>query len=145
MKTLPRATRLTALLSGLALGAGVSLVPSVQAYLELSERMKGASVMLVILFLFFGPVLLFVVGVPHLSVDWPSQQRSAYWASLRQIGLRALIWLGGCGISVAALAHFGPHLVVGQARVAVVTRLAQTQELNPGQANPCSEPPSPHS
>jgi hypothetical protein len=84
-------------------GAGAVLVPVLQTALALSQQMKNVSVMLVIVLLFFAPVLLYVVGVPHLSTRWTPARRSAYWSSLRQVGLRALIWVFGCGVGVAAV------------------------------------------
>lgn len=106
MRTLPPATRLAALLSGMVLSVGMSLVHALQAATAMSQQAQNISALFALLLLLFCPVMIFVVGIAHLSIRSPALQKSAYRASLGQVALRFLFWLGGCGIGVAALAAF---------------------------------------
>ena len=107
MRTLPAATRLAALLSGMVLSVGMSAVHALQAAMAMSQQAEQVSELFALLFLLFCPVMIFVVGIAHLSIRSPALQKSAFRASLGQVALRFLFWLGGCGIGIAALAAFG--------------------------------------
>lgn len=107
MKIALPATRLAALLSGIVFSVGMSSLHALQAAMEMSLQAENVSALFALLFLLFCPVMIFVVGVPHLSIRSPALQRAAYLSSLGQVGMRFLFWLGGCGIGIAALAAFG--------------------------------------
>ena len=57
-----------------------------------------------LVFLFFGPVLIFVVGTAHLSIKSSAMLKHIYWASLGQVALRSVFWLLGGGLGFALLA-----------------------------------------
>ena len=104
MALLLTATKLTALLSGVALGLGLPAIEATAKGLELPATAQQAVFLLGLLLLFFAPVLLFVVGAAHLSIRSRDMARAIYWSSLGQVAMRALVWLVGCGIGFAVLA-----------------------------------------
>lgn len=106
MKTLPAATRLAAFLSGVALSVGMSSVHALQSAMAMSQQAEKISELFALLLLLFCPVMIFVVGITHLSIRSHALQKSAYRASLAQVALRFLFWLGGCGLGITAPATF---------------------------------------
>ena len=104
MKPPLQATKLTALLSGVVLGFGLPALEAVGKALELPATTQHGVFLLGVFVLFFGPVLLFVVGTSHLSMQSRETDRSNYWSSLGQVAIRSLVWLVGCGLGFAVLA-----------------------------------------
>ena len=74
--------------------------------LGLSPEIKNVVFMISLVLLFFGSVLLFVVGAPYLAFGFKDLIRTPYWQSLGQVAIRSLFWLVGCGLGFAVLAAF---------------------------------------
>ena len=74
--------------------------------LGLSPEIKNVVFMISLVLLFFGSVLLFVVGAPYLAFGFKDLIRTPYWQSLGQVAIRSLLWLVGCGLGFAVLAAF---------------------------------------
>lgn len=104
MKASILATRRNALLSGVVLGLGMPSLESVAEAPQLPSAIQQAVFVTGLFFLFFVPVLLFVVGSAYLGYDSKDMVKKTYWSSLGQVGTRALVWLVGCGLGFAALA-----------------------------------------
>jgi hypothetical protein len=65
---------------------------------------KELILILALAFLFFLPVLLFVVGLDHLGFGTKAMLSRAYWHSMREVAMRGICWLAGAGLAFAFLA-----------------------------------------
>ena len=74
--------------------------------LGLTPEVKNLVFMISLVVLFFGSVLLFVVGAPYLAFGFKDLMRTSYWQSFGQVAVRSLLWLVGCGLGFAVLAAF---------------------------------------
>ena len=99
-----QASKISALLSGLALGVGMPTIEAVGQALGLSPGPQNLAFVFGLVLLFFCPVLMFVVGTAHLGIKSREMLKGVYWASLGQVGLRSILWLVGCGLGFALLA-----------------------------------------
>ena len=104
MKQPIQASKASALLSGMALGLGMPTIEAAGQVLGLSQAPQNIAFVFGLVTLFFGPVLMFVVGSEHLSIKSGEMHKRVYWASLGQVALRTLFWLVGCGLGFALLA-----------------------------------------
>ena len=103
MKEPFRATKLTALLSGVVLSIGMPAFQAAGQFIGLSEQTQGLVYVLGLAVLFFAPVLVFVVGAEHLAIGSREMHKRTYWASLKQVGVRGIFWLLGGALGFAAL------------------------------------------
>lgn len=103
MNSPSRASKISALLSGLAFGVGMPAIESIGLWLGLSQGSKGVASLFGLVFLFLGPVLMFVVGTAHLGINSQEVPKAVYWSSLRQVALRFVAWLVGCGLGFTVL------------------------------------------
>ncbi len=101
------ATRLSALISGLALGIGMPAIMALGKALQAAQQIQSVSFVLGLVVLFFAPFLVFVVGETHLTLRTNEISKEVFWSSLAQVGLRSLAWLLGCGVG------FGLFTAVG--------------------------------
>lgn len=97
-------TKISALLSGLALGIGMPAIEALGVALGLSQGSQNLAFLFGLVFLFFGPVLAFVVGEAHLGIKSRAMLKGVYWASPGQFGLHSILWIVGCGLGFAWLA-----------------------------------------
>jgi len=103
MKQPLQATKISAVLSGVAVSVGMPSIENLSQFLELGPSTQNLVFMFGLVIFFFGPVLMFVVGTAHLSIKSREMIKSVYWASLRQVALRSVFWLVGCGLGSAVL------------------------------------------
>ena len=98
-----RATRLSALISGIVLGIGMPAIVALGKVLQATQQIQSVIFLLGLVVLFLAPVLLFVVGETHLTLRTNETSKKIYWSSLAQVGLRSLAWLLGCGVGFGLL------------------------------------------
>ena len=103
MKPPLQATKFTALLSGTVLGIGMPTIETVGQTVGLSPSAQNLAFLAGLVFLFFGPVLIFVAGTDHLSLKSKEVLKSDYWVSLGQVALRSVFWLVGGALGFALL------------------------------------------
>ena len=103
MKEPFRATKLTALLSGVVLSIGMPAFQAAGQFIGLSEQTQGLVYVLVLAVLFFVPILVFVIGAEHLAIGSREMHKRTYWASLKQVGVRSIFWLLGGALGFAFL------------------------------------------
>lgn len=96
-------TRLSALLSGAALGIGMPLFQAWQSTLILSDAARRLAFATALALLFFAPVMWFVVGIQHLRYGRSDPGGAQFRASRVQVGVRFLWWMAGAGIAFGLL------------------------------------------
>ena len=82
-------------------------MPTVEAVgqsVGLSQNAQNLAFVFALIFLFFVPVLVFVVGREHLSIKSREMLKHSYWGSLGQVAFRSVFWLVGGGLGFALLA-----------------------------------------
>ena len=104
MKPPLHASKVSALLSGVALGVGMPTMEALGHSVGLSQPAQNLAFVFGLVLLFFGPVLMFVVGTEHLSIKSREMLKHGYWASLGHVALRSVFWLVGGGLGFALLA-----------------------------------------
>ena len=95
--------RLSAALSGAALGIGMPLFQAWQSTLILSDAARRLAFATALALLFFAPVMLFVVGTQHLHDGRRDPGGAQFRASRVQVGVRFLCWMAGAGIAFGLL------------------------------------------
>lgn len=103
MKPRLQASRVSALLSGLAVGMGMPILDAVCHSLGLSHSAHRLVFVFGLVFLFFAPVLLFVAGTEHLSMKSREMAKLDYWRSLGKVAIRSVFWLIGGGLGFGLL------------------------------------------
>ncbi len=98
-----RATRLSALISGVVLGIGMPAIVGLGKLFQATQQIQSVIFLLGLVVLFFAPFLVFVVGETHLTLRTNEISKKVYRASLVQVGLRSLAWLLGCGLGFGLL------------------------------------------
>lgn len=107
MKPRMAPTRTTALLSGIALGVVMPLQEVAANALALSSQGRSLLLLAALTGVFLVPVLLFVVGMEHLSLGTKDVATQPYWSSLRKVAVRGLFWLVGAGAAFAVFSALG--------------------------------------
>ena len=103
MKPTLRASKVSALLSGLVLGLGMPAITAIGKALSLSAGAQNIAFIFGTIFLFFGPVILFVAGTEHLTIKSRDMLKHEYWSSLRHVAVRSIFWFVGGGLGFALL------------------------------------------
>lgn len=100
------ATRKTATFSGAGLALGLAAYDQAVSLLQLPETYATLFLIVILVLLFFVPVVLFVSGTEFLAFGWKDIASGHYWRELFQLLVRALCWLAGAGLVWAILAAF---------------------------------------
>ncbi len=103
MKEPFRATKVSALLSGVLLSVGMPAVQAAGQFIGLSEQTQRLVYVLGLAVLFFVPVLVLVVGAEHLAIGSREMHKLTYWTSLKQVSVRGIFWLMGGALGFALL------------------------------------------